>query len=106
MAAKVIPSDDVAKVGLMYRMPMTQNFIQQRTMKKIYGQRQSYKASDTMVFDFTIGQDYIYGANSYLTFSLRAVGNDVNPNPLLATFDVGVPTSQAIDRVKIPSKAP
>ena len=61
----------MATNGLFYKMPQPLSVCVNRTFKKEYAQRQSYKPGETIVFDINSGSSYIDPSSCMLSFDLR-----------------------------------
>jgi hypothetical protein len=72
----------MATNGLFYKMPQPLSVCVNRTFKKEYAQRQSYRPGETIVFDINSGSSYIDPSSCMLSFDLRvdaaANSGDVN----------------------------
>jgi len=64
--------------NLIYSMPRALSLATARSHSKMYPQRSSYTVdrSNTIIFDWNSGNNYINPANSYLKFSLTATTTD------------------------------
>ena len=57
--------------GLLYKMPQPLSVCVNRTFKKEYSQRQSYKAGETIAFDVNSGSSYVDPASCMLIFKVE-----------------------------------
>ena len=92
----------LATNGLLYRMPQPLSVAVNRTFKKEYAQRQSYGATDTIVFDINSGSSYVDPELCMLSFELyvQAIdGDDVD----VWDFGSGL-ASNLIKEIRILSK--
>jgi hypothetical protein len=64
--------------SLVYEFPPQLSVSSRRHRVTNYFQRNVYNPSETMVLDSQTGSTFVYGPDSYLTFSIQSVGADAN----------------------------
>jgi len=64
--------------SLVYEFPPQLSVSSRRHRVTNYFQRNTYNPSETMVLDSQTGSTFVYGPDSYLTFSIQSVGADAN----------------------------
>lgn len=61
--------------NLKYKMPASLGIVSRRNHRQDFFQQSTYNAGETMVLDCQTGSDFVDTTNSWLVFSLSAVGN-------------------------------
>lgn len=87
----------MATNGLFYKMPQPLSVCVNRTFKKEYAQRQSYKPGETIVFDINSGSSYIDPSSCMLSFDIR-VDAAVNRGDADNRYDFGTGAATNIIR--------
>ena len=64
--------------SLVYEFPPQLSVSSRRHRVTNYFQRNTYNPSETMVLDSQTGSTFVYGPDSYLTFSIQSVGADAD----------------------------
>ena len=87
----------MATNGLFYKMPQPLSVCVNRTFKKEYAQRQSYRPGETIVFDINSGSSYIDPSSCMLSFDLR-VDATANRGDAANRYDFGTGAATNIIR--------